>query len=198
MDGTGYDGLEMAQAPKNASERFYRLVWPFRADVLRVAKILIGNDSEADDLAQETLLKAFAGIGSFKEGTDVRAWLLRILRNARIDRIRSAAREAGTISLDAADMDAPGTEQPEPLDGWEQPQELMNAFSDQQIIDALQKLPEDIRLTLLLVDVQQMDHSEAADILEVPVGTIKSRTHRGRAMLRKALLPKAKELRLVR
>jgi RNA polymerase sigma-70 factor (ECF subfamily) len=189
-----------SSASENAVKRFYALVWPFRADVLRTARMLTRHHAEADDLAQETLLKAFAAIDSFREGTDMRAWLMRILRNARIDKLRSKAREAGNVSLEAADIDPPaGEESGADDDGaWNEPQRVLEAFSDHQIIVALRELPEEIRFTLLLVDVQQLDQAEAASILDVPVGTIKSRAHRGRAMLREKLLPHARELKAVK
>jgi RNA polymerase sigma-70 factor (ECF subfamily) len=189
-----------SSASENAVKRFYALVWPFRADVLRAARMLTRHHAEADDLAQETLLKAFAAIDSFREGTDMRAWLMRILRNARIDKLRSKAREAGNVSLEAADIDPPaGEESGADDDGaWNEPQRVLEAFSDHQIIVALRELPEEIRFTLLLVDVQQLDQAEAASILDVPVGTIKSRAHRGRAMLREKLLPHARELKAVK
>ena len=190
--------LAMVTDPHVARQRFYELIWPLRGDVLRMARVLCGgrNEAEADDLAQDTLLKAFAGIGSFADGTDVKAWLMRILRNARVDRIRSTAREASNVSLDSAEIDTEAP--PESEDFRSEPEQILNAFSDQQIIDALHDLPEEIRLTLLLVDVQQIDHSEAAAILDVPVGTIKSRAHRGRAMLRQALAPVAREMKMVK
>lgn len=187
----------MAPASGNATERFYQHVWPHRAGVLRMAKILCGNDADAEDLAQETLLKAFAAIDSFEIGTNARAWLMRILRNARIDRIRASARESGQVSLEASEMDV-ADDSPEPAIEWERPADLLNAFSDAQVIEALGQLPEEIRFTLLLVEVEGIEQQEAAAILEVPVGTIKSRGHRGRAMLREALLPMAKDLRLVK
>jgi RNA polymerase sigma-70 factor (ECF subfamily) len=176
-----------------ATRRFYALVWPQRAAVLRLAQVLTGNAAEAEDLAQETLLKAFTGIGRF-DGANVRAWLTRILRNARIDRLRSAGQAAKMVSLDAIELDVEDGRQE--LEQWSNPQEILNAFSDQEMIRALQGLPEEIRWTLLLVDVEGHDQAEAAELLEVPVGTIKSRAHRGRAMLRQALLPAAKQLRL--
>ena len=149
--------------PEQATQRFYDLAWPHLAAVLRTARVLTGNSADAEDLAQETMLKAFRSIDRFREGTDARAWLMTILRRTRIDRLRASSSSAGTI-----------------------------------VIDALRGLPEEIRWTLLLVDVEGMDHAEAAEILRVPVGTIKSRTHRGRAMLREALLPVARERRMVR
>lgn len=192
----------MALSPKEASQRFHELVWPLRADVLRMARVLCGNDAEADDLAQDTLLKAYSAIESFQRGTNIRAWLMQILRNARIDLMRSNKRESGNVSLEAAELD-PADDAGETTEvdfdrAWENPAEVLSAFSDQQIIDALQQLPEEIRLTLLLVDVQQMEHADAAKILDVPVGTIKSRTHRGRGMLRNVLRPRAVELRMVK
>lgn len=189
----------MALAPNIASKRFYEHLWPYRAAVLRAARILCRNQADAEDLAQETMLKAFAGIESYRFGSSPHAWLMRILRNSRIDRIRSTARESGHISLDAAELDVADTHTSATTpQEWERPEELLNAFSDAQVIQALQQLPEEIRMTLLLVEVEGMDHTEAAEILEVPVGTIKSRSHRGRGMLRETLLPMAKELRLVR
>jgi RNA polymerase sigma-70 factor (ECF subfamily) len=186
---------------EEATRKFHALVWPQLPMVLRVARILTGADVEAEDLTQETMLRAFKGIDGFADGTDVKAWLLTILRRARIDRSRSPATAHRMTSLDALEVDAAEPARPETTDQdvlWERPEELLNGFSDQQVIDALQELPEEIRLTLLLVDVEEMDQKDAAEILQVPVGTVKSRAHRGRAMLRSTLLPLAKELRLIR
>jgi RNA polymerase sigma-70 factor (ECF subfamily) len=145
------------------------------------------------------MLKAFAGIDQFAEGTNVKAWLMTILRHARVDRIRAAVAAGTSVSLDAMDAE-PADPHPDASAQaeWTYPDQALSAFSDKQVIDALQRLPEDIRMTLLLVDVQEMDHHEAAAILDVPVGTIKSRTHRGRAMLREALRPIALEHRMIR
>ncbi len=180
--------------------RFQAVAWPHLATVVRAARILCGNAAEAEDLAQETMIKAYRGIDGFADGTDIKAWLLTILRRTRIDRVRATSNTAGQVSIEASGIDPPEPDKWQTDDeAWrENPQAILNSFSDQQVIDALQKLPEDIRLTLLLVDVEQLDHREAATILDVPVGTIKSRTHRGRAMLRQALLPLARDLRFIR
>lgn len=186
---------------EGAAARFHEVLWPHLATVLRVAQILTGNTADAEDLAQDVMLKAYKAIDQFREGTDAKAWLLAILRNARIDRSRSAAASAGTVSLEGIDLDPAGHEEPSPPD-WQavsdNPEQVLNEFSDQQMIDALRHLPEDIRWTTLLVTVEGMDQPEAAQVLGVPVGTIKSRLHRGRAMLREALLPLARERRMVR
>jgi RNA polymerase sigma-70 factor (ECF subfamily) len=180
----------------DATRRFYDALWPHAALVLRVATILTGNATEADDLAQETLLKAFRSIDRFAIGTDAKAWLLAILRNTRIDRLRANAASAANVSLDLLAGD-PAAEPVVAEDEWNEPQEILQSFEDAEVISALQSLPEEIRWTLLLVDVEGLDHAEAAGILDVPLGTIKSRSHRGRAMLRAALLPLARERRLV-
>ena len=167
--------------------------------VLRTARILTGDAAEAEDLAQETMMKAFRSLASFGKGTDMKAWLMTILRNTWIDHLRSSAASAKNISLDHLPAEPPDT--PDPGGGdeaaWQNPEQVLEAFSDQQVIDALRQLPEEIRWTLLLVDVEQMDHQDAAKVLDVPVGTIKSRTHRGRAMLWQALLPLDREMRLI-
>jgi RNA polymerase sigma-70 factor (ECF subfamily) len=180
-----------------STERFYALVWPQLPLLVRVARALVRNESDADDLVQETMLKAHRSLESFRAGTNIKAWLVAIVRN---DRLRAGRRERANVSLDSLD-DAPeslaavdaGSER-----DWENPEEILEAFSDAEVIDALGKLPEEIRWTLLLVDVEGMDHRDAAGALQVPVGTIKSRTHRGRVMLREMLAPVARDRRLIR
>jgi RNA polymerase sigma-70 factor (ECF subfamily) len=180
--------------------RFDRLIWPHRAMILRTAQILLHNSVEAEDLAQETLMKAFKGLDSFQENTNVEAWLLSILRNVRIDYLRRSSRWAGTASLSEVEgeLEDRRAEDGSEKDLWQDPEALLEAFSDQQVIEALQGLPEEIRWTLLLVDVQGLDQQAAGQILQVPVGTIKSRAHRGRAMLRRELVGLAREMRLIR
>lgn len=184
-----------------AQRRFYELLWPHMPVVLRTAKILCGRRStDAEDLAQETMLKAFRSIDQFRHGTDARAWLLTILRHARIDRARAATSTAGTVSPEHLAQDPADRSEMVELDRQtvvENPEALLAEFADADMIHALGRLPEEIRWTLLLVDVEGMDHKEAAAVLNVPVGTVKSRAHRGRIMLRAELLPMAKQARIV-
>ena len=172
-------------------DRFQTYIWPHAAAVLRTARILTRNDTEADDLAQETMLKAFRHLDQLVDPTGAKQWLMTILRNTRMDRVRGELKHAKEVSLDAM-LEAPPAEPAALDDSWGDPRATLEAFSDQQIIDALKKLPEDIRWTLLLVDVEGLDQADAATVLGVPVGTVKSRSHRGRAMLREALAPLAK------
>ncbi len=168
--------------------------------VSRMARFLLHDQVEAEDLAQETLIRAFKGILAMDEKRDVRAWLMTILRNLRIDHLRVKGSKPEPVSLDDLPAEPAGAANVAwAVDAeWENPEELVGRFSDADVIDAMRALPEEIRWTLLLVDVEELDHADASRILDVPVGTVKSRAHRGRAMLRKALLPMARQLRLIK
>jgi RNA polymerase sigma-70 factor (ECF subfamily) len=184
-----------------AKTRFDALVWPHAAMLLRTARFLLRDSAEADDVAQETLVKAFKALDTFQDGTDVKAWLMTILRNTRIDHLRNSGSRSDEVSLDNLPFEPASSEaggQSDDHPAWDDPQELLQQFSDRHVIQALQQLPEEIRWTLLLVDVEGMDHADAAAVLGVPVGTVKSRAHRGRGMLRAALMPIARDLRLIR
>ena len=193
--------MELELDHEQATRQFYQLVWPQRAAVLRAARLLSRNPVDAEDLAQETLLKAFRKINSFSEGGDMKAWLLTILRNTWIDRHRLASAKQPVVRLQDLPIQpaAPASSVSAELPSGEcDPQEVLNAFSDQEIIDVLQRLPDDVRWTLLLVDVEGMAQTQAAEVLDVAVGTIKSRTSRGHAALREELLSLARERRIVR
>ena len=180
-----------------ATKQFYGRIWPHRSDVLRVARFLCRDAWFADDLTQETLLKAFRALEQTDVAeTNLKCWLLAILRNTWKDRLRASRSEASMETLVEEPESRPSSS-PTGDDFRTDPQMLIEAFSDQEILEALKALPEEIRWTLLLVDVEGIGVQEAADILKVPSGTIKSRGHRGRAMLRERLLPLARERRLV-
>lgn len=166
--------------------------------VLRAARTLIRDPAAADDVAQEALVKAFRGLKTFQDGTDIKAWLMTILRHTRIDYFRSRSSHAHDVSLENLPYEPAETISANANGDavWDDPVGLLQQFSDHHVIEALERLPEDIRWTLLLVDVEGMDHADAAKVMDVPVGTVKSRAHRGRTMLRSELLPMAKELRI--
>lgn len=188
----------MANGAKN--KRFYDLVWPQADMVLRYAQVLCRSTNDAEDLAQESLLKAFKALDQFKPGTDIRAWLMTILRHTHIDRIRKHAATPNAVSLDQIEHEPVGRASSEaamPGD-WHDEQKLLERFSDAAILDALRRLPLDIRWTVLLVEVENLDLKEASAVLDAPIGTIKSRCHRGREMLRVELERIADRSELVR
>ena len=170
-------------------------MWPWLAVVLRFARFLIGDEHAAEDLAQETMMQALRDLDGFEDGTDAKAWLLTLERRLFLDRVRIQKNRplASLGGEEALELAAPPED---PLAGvfdeqWEEPEDLLGRFSDQQLIDALATLPEAMRWTLLLVDVEEMEHAQAAKVLGVPVGTLKSRASRGRAMLRDRLYQRA-------
>lgn len=188
-------GTSTGLSHQDATRRFYDLIWPHRADVLRLAQFMSWRQADAEDLAQETLFKAFVKISSFKEGTNVKPWLLTILRNSWLDRSRAAAAHPETSLSDLSTEPAlPEVEQPAQ---WTKPEDILNGFSDRQVIDALRRLPEEICWTLLLIDVEGLGQQEASEVLGIPLGTVKSRVHRGHGMMKVLLLPTGRDRRLV-
>lgn len=155
-----------------------------------------GKTAEAEDLVQETLLKAFKAIDQLETGSHPRAWLLTMLRRTWIDRWRQRERrpDGQAKGLDSiAEPAAQSLPVGEHDEDWTDPESVLSRFGDQDIIKALQLLPEAYRWALLLVDVQALSVEEASETLEVAPGTIKSRLHRGRAMLRDQLHDYASE-----
>jgi RNA polymerase sigma-70 factor (ECF subfamily) len=171
------------------AERFKRLAWPLMPVVLRAAQCLTRHADQAEDLAQEAMVKAMRAIDSYQDGTNIKAWLLTILRRTHIDWLRAGRNRPLQLSLHADELPpSVGSATAGAFDtAWDEPEELMNRFEDEAVIEALRELPDDIRWTLLLVDIEELEQIEAAAVLGVAVGTIKSRTHRGRAMLRDRL-----------
>ncbi len=186
-----HDRLTESQA-----EKARQIVWPLLPLLLRTAQYLAGSTQQAEDLVQETALKAMGAIDSFEPGTSAKAWLLTILRRAHIDSLRAGRRRVQTVSIDteaAVEPAAPAGPSAGAYDSrWDEPEAILEGFEDAEVIAALKQLPDEIRWTLLLVDVEDMDHCQAARVLEVPEGTIKSRAFRGRAMLRDRLFELAR------
>ncbi|NIA22233.1 MAG: sigma-70 family RNA polymerase sigma factor [Anaerolineaceae bacterium] len=159
--------------------------------VYRTAYALSGSDHEAEDLAQTTFTKALERFNTFAEGTNCRAWLLQILRNTWFDRLRHRKVTGPSVPLDEELAAEP--EQPAEVK-WSDARDLLENFSDEQIIEALKSLPDQQRLTLFLVEVEELSHEEAGLVMGVAVGTIKSRASRARAALKSKLRDHAREL----
>src|SRR5215475_7589237 len=157
--------------------------------VFRVARHLVGSREEAEDLMQETYARAFRSWRSFTPGTNLRAWLLRILTNLNIDRGRRQQRAPQTTSIDseAGDYflyDKLASQMPD-----ENPDEerVLERLSQDSIVDALADVPHDFRDVIVLVDIGEFSYADAAQILDIPMGAVMSRLHRGRRILKKNL-----------
>ncbi|MBW8826096.1 MAG: sigma-70 family RNA polymerase sigma factor [Acidobacteria bacterium] len=158
------------------------------------------NPSDAEDLVQETYLRAFRGFGGFSEGTNLKAWLYRILTNTYINIYRAKKRRPEETDLgDVEDFylyrRLGGLEEARASRSAED--ELLDWFSEAEVKDAVESLPENFRLAVLLADVEGFSYKEIAEILDIPIGTVMSRLHRGRKQLEKALYDFAAQRGLV-
>ena len=160
--------------------------------VYRVARHLAGSREEADDLVQETYARAFRSWRSFQPGTNMRAWLLRILTNLNIDRGRRQQRAPQMQPLEANDYYL-YDRLSEDGDGISDEQRVVERLSQDDIVTALSAVPHDFRDVLVLVDLGDFSYTDAAQILDIPVGTVMSRLHRGRRILKRELAESALE-----
>ena len=170
--------------------RFADLAMPFMGPLYAAALRMTHNPTEAEDLVQETYLRAYRGFGGFEEGTNLKAWLYRILTNTYINSYRAKQRRPEETELDSLDdfylyRRIGGIE--EALAARSAEDELMDLFTDDEVKQALEDLPENFRLAVLLADVEGFSYKEIAEMLEIPIGTVMSRLHRGRKSMQKAL-----------
>ncbi|MEM9652763.1 MAG: sigma-70 family RNA polymerase sigma factor [Actinomycetota bacterium] len=161
---------------------------PFMASLYSTAVRLTGNRTDAEDLVQETYLRAYRSYAGFQEGTNLRAWLFRILTNAHINRYRARQRRPDETELDdIEDLYLYRRLQDQTRYGQSAEDQLMDLFSEAEVVTAVEGLPDAYRMTVLLADVEGFSYKEIADILDIPVGTVMSRLHRGRKTLQKEL-----------
>ena len=156
--------------------------------VYQVARHLAGSKEEAEELMQETYARAFRSWRSYTPGTNMRAWLLRILTNLNIDRGRRKQRRPAERSLEEGDYSLYDRLEQTSGDGSAGDEErLLQRLSQSDIVDALAALPHDFRDVLVLVDLGEFSYQETAQILSVPIGTVMSRLHRARRLLKQSL-----------
>jgi RNA polymerase sigma-70 factor (ECF subfamily) len=158
------------------------------------------NPADAEDLVQETFLKAYRAFGSFEEGTNLKAWLYRILTNTFINSYRASKRRPEKADVEdiedlylykrLGELSAAGV-------GRSAEDELLERITDDEVKRAIESLPDAFRIAVLLADVEGFSYKEIADITDVPIGTVMSRIHRGRRALQKALLDYAEARGLV-
>jgi RNA polymerase sigma-70 factor (ECF subfamily) len=154
--------------------------------VYRVARRLVHSKEEAEDLMQETYARAFRSWRSYTPGTNLRAWLLRILTNLNIDRGRRQQRAPDTTHLEESDYFLYNRLEDDSSESLDE-ERVLERLSQDSIVDALAAVPHDFRDVLVLVDIGDFSYQEAAQILDIPVGTVMSRLHRGRRILKRHL-----------
>ena len=154
--------------------------------VYRVARHLSNSKEDAEELVQETYARAFRSWRSFTPGTNLRAWLLRILTNLNIDRGRRSQRAPATTPLEANDYYL--YDKLSQADGAATDEEkVVERLSQDDIVSALSAVPHDFRDVIVLVDIGDFSYQDAANILDIPIGTVMSRLHRGRRILKREL-----------
>jgi len=177
---------------------FERDAMEFAPQLYAAALRMTRNPTDAEDVVQETFLKAYRAYDSFEAGTNLKAWLYRILTNTYINKYRKAQRRPNEVELgELQDLYLYKRlgEQSGASDSAEN--EALDMFVDEDIIEAIDSLPENFRLPVIYADVEGFSYKEIADILDIPIGTVMSRLHRGRKALQRKLWNLAVEHGLV-
>jgi RNA polymerase sigma-70 factor, ECF subfamily len=185
---TTADTRRLAQEARDRV-RFEEEALELSDQVFRVARRLSGSREEAEDLVQQAYERAFRSWRQYTPGTNLRAWLLRILTNLNIDRGRRQQRSPQTTSIDNEAGDYFLYNKLESQMPDENPDEdrVLERLSQDSIVDALAEVPHDFRDVIVLVDIGEFSYADAAQILDIPIGTVMSRLHRGRRILKKNL-----------
>lgn len=180
--------------PSELEARFTRDALPLLNQLYGAAMKMTRNPQDAQDLVQETYLKAFSAFESFTAGTNLRAWLYRIMTNTYINGYRKRQRQPylGAVE-ELEDWQMGGAESTTAMSSRSAEAEAIDRTPDSVVTRALNDLPEDFRIAVYLADVEGFSYQEIADIVDVPIGTVMSRLHRGRARLRNELGAYARE-----
>lgn len=187
--------LFVMTTPKETAKKDLRLLFeqqalPFIDQLYGAALRMTRNSADAHDLVQETYVKAFAAFSRFEQGTNVKAWLYRILTNTFITLYRKKQRDpyqATTSDLDDWQLSGAESATASSRTSRSAEAEAIDHLPDSAVKNALQSIPEDFRLVVYLADVEGFSYQEIADIMKTPVGTVMSRLHRGRKLLRELL-----------
>ena len=189
LDAVGVSSSPMAEETvEQRNARFQETALPFLDQLYSAALRMTRNPSDAEDLVQETFVKAFAAFHQFQEGTNLKAWLYRILTNTYINQYRKRQREPQQALTDEIDDWSLAKAMGHTSSGLRSAEtEALDHMPDSLVKDALADLPEDFRFAVYLADVEGFSYKEIAEMLDIPIGTVMSRLHRGRKAMQRAL-----------
>ncbi len=167
-------------------KNFEKEMLPHMAALYNFALRMTGDPDDAKDLVQETYMKAYRFFDKYAQGTNAKAWLFRIMKNSYINRYRKESKEPDTVDYDDV-KDFYATVKGSVVDTNDLQEKIFGNLFEDEVAKALQELPEDFRTVVILCDIEEYTYEEIADFIEIPIGTVRSRLHRGRKMLRSML-----------
>ena len=184
----------------SAQEQFTSDAMQYAPQLFSTALRMTRSRSDAEDLVQETYIKGWRSFHTFQEGTNLRAWLFRIMTNTYINKYNAQKRKGTEVELDDVEelflYKRLGSIDQSQLSSSAEDQ-MLELFTDVEVKSALEELPEDFRIPVLLSDVDGFSYKEISEMLEIPIGTVMSRLHRGRKAMQKMLYEYARERGLI-
>lgn len=184
----------------SAQEEFTADAMQYAPQLFSTALRMTRNRSDAEDLVQETFIKGWRSFHTFQEGTNLRAWLFRIMTNTYINKYNAQKRKGTEVELDDVEelflYKRLGSIDQSQLSSSAEDQ-MLELFTDDEVKNALEELPDDFRIPVLLSDVDGFSYKEISEMLEIPIGTVMSRLHRGRKAMQKMLYEYARERGLI-
>ncbi|MDO4666024.1 MAG: sigma-70 family RNA polymerase sigma factor [Actinomycetaceae bacterium] len=174
-------------------DRFESEALPYLDELYRAALRLTRDPQDAEDIVQDAMVRAYGAFHQFQAGTNIRAWLHKILRNTFNNHYRKQQRRPQTNGDEVEDWQLAKVARHDPVGLRSAEVEVMETLGDADIQAALMALPEDARMVVFLADIEGFSYKEIAEIMDTPIGTVMSRLHRGRARLRKELADYVKD-----